>query len=135
MEAAMRQKYLAGAIDGILPGAITDEWRIWRYMHASHAAENDGELFRYAGNTVFPNGELHMKLQAAAGSEFLEFYGEKSAAGKFSLQLNGKEFELEFDENGHAAMPLKNCSGELQLILRKSRSSADFPAFKAICVR
>ena len=135
MEAAMRQKYLAGAVDGILPGAITDEWRIWRYMHASHAAENDGELFRYAGNTVFPNGELHMKLQSAAGAEILEFYGESSAAGKFSLQLNGKEFELEFDENAHAAMPLKNCSGELQLILRKSRSSADFPAFKAICVR
>jgi hypothetical protein len=131
----MRQKYLAGAIDGILPGAISDEWRIWRYMHASHAAENDGELFRYAGNTVFPNGELHMKLLSAPGAEILDFYGESSAAAKFALQLNGKEFELEFDENNHASIPLKNYSGELQLVLRKSGSSADFPAFKAVCVR
>ena len=133
MESSMRKKYLANAFDGILPGAITDEWRIWRYMHASHAAENNGELFRFAGNAVFPNGELHIKLAAPPQNGMLEIYGDTEVgAQSFCVNLNGKEFELCFDAGGKAVLPLEAASELCDLRLRKAAASAEFPAFKAL---
>jgi len=134
-ESSMRQKYAADAFDCILCGSITDEWRIWRYMHAAHASENNGENFRFAGNSVFPNGKLKMTLQIPQNSGVLEIHGDTAVgAPEFAAEFNGKAFTLNFDSEGKAVLPIEEAGSQLALTLHKSSGTALFPAFRAVRV-
>ncbi|MBR7131077.1 MAG: hypothetical protein IKC82_03685 [Lentisphaeria bacterium] len=130
VEFAMRKKYSSGCIDCIIAGGITDEWRIERYMHAAHSTVNDGEIFRFAGNTVFPNGYLKMLLKR--GSK-LVIYGDTTETADFCIELdNGVKKQLSFDADNRAEIAIPAGEGDLLVKLTKA-PGVIFPRFRAIC--
>lgn len=66
--------------DFVIPGGIYDDNRTYRTMHGAHAATRDGRLVRIAGNDVFPNGTITVKLHAP-----------KSANIKVALDSDGAQ--------------------------------------------
>lgn len=134
VEFAMRKKYGKDAFDCIICGGITDEWRIKRCMHAAHSSINDGEIFRYAGNTIFPNGYMEMTLARPAEEAVMEFYGDISETREFKVETSAGTFELKFDDSGKAVLPLGSGGKEEKITLRKSSGSA-FPRFRAVVTR
>ena len=132
VEFAMRKKYSAGAIDCIIAGGISDEWRIKRYMHAAHSTVNDGEIFRFAGNTVFPNGYLDMTLKAPVQGGKLIIWGDTTETSDFCLEINGEKQTLSFDNSGKVSLPIPAGNQEIKVILTKAGGFI-FPRFRAIC--
>ena len=131
VEFAMRKKYSAGTIDCVIAGGILDEWRIERYMHAAHSTINQGEIFRYAGNTVFPNG--YLKMSVKRGSK-LVISGDTTETADFSLELdNGAKQQYTFDADGKAVIDIPAGDGDLLVKLSKA-PGVIFPRFRAICV-
>lgn len=132
IEFAMRKKYSCAAFDSILCGAITDEWRICRYMHASHVSCADGEFFRYAGNTVFPNGYMDMTLNCPADGGVLIVYGDITETDEFCISLDGgKAVCTRFDRNGVARFALAPNQGSVQVRLSKA-PGIYYPRIKAV---
>ena len=118
--AARTDKELDGAIDFIIPGAITDEWRCERAMHACHAILKNGRPCRIVGNQVFPNGTLGFTLGGNEKPMVLYLKGY----GSFSVVINGQDrFTAEL--NGQAEFPL-NCSGKVHIKLSRS-GGTDYP--------
>ena len=65
MERAMRRGLEdRKAYDFVVAGGIYDDNRVIRTMHGAYSATKDGRVVRYAGNTVFPNGTITVKLNA-----------------------------------------------------------------------
>ncbi|MCI5779692.1 MAG: hypothetical protein MR051_07780 [Lentisphaeria bacterium] len=130
-EFAMRRKYVPGTVDCILCGVITDEWRIARYMHACHANFDHGEFFRYAGNTVFPNGFLEMELARPANGGRLVIYGDAAETADFRIELDGKPpVAAAFDASGAAEFPLAPGAGNVRVRLTKAPGPF-YPRFRA----
>ncbi|MBO7327395.1 MAG: hypothetical protein J6W00_01315 [Lentisphaeria bacterium] len=133
MEFAMREKYRKNAFDYIICGSITDEWRIKRCMHAAHVTVNNGELFRFAGNVVFPNGSLEMVLDIPQNGGIMEFYGDITETSSFTLAVDGKKVAMNFDGDGFASIPVTGNDGKVKIVLTKA-SGAFFPRFRAVKV-
>lgn len=133
MESAMRQKYTVDAFDAILCGAITDEWRIKRYMHAGHATVNNGEIFRFAGNTVFPNGFLEMTVNTPSDGGILDIYGETLETADFTLEIDGIKEQKKFSADGKVSVELP--VGKESVLIRLSKAPGNgFPGFRAVTV-
>ena len=126
-EYSAREKFLPGTIDGIITGGISDDWRIVRYMHASHAVLRNGLPSRWAGNRVFPNGFMEMKLKR--GSK-LVVYGESSEAEYFTLICDGEKHQARFDSDGKFVLPLKR--GKEKVTVRLEKSGSKYPVFYAV---
>lgn len=122
-----KKKFLPGTVDGIITGGITDDWRIVRYMHASHAVLRNGLPSRWAGNQVFPNGFMEMTL---ARGERLMIYGAPEASRSFTVKYDGKCVAAEFDEQGCWSVPLENSKAPVTLRLEKSGDK--YPVFYAV---
>ena len=129
-EFAAKEKFLTGCTDGIITGGITDDWRIIRYMHASHSMLHNGLPSRWAGNRVFPNGFMEMELKR--GSELI-IYGAAEVTGKFTLICDGKKIDAAFDDNGCFTMPLEPGSDTVNVRLEKN--GAHYPVFHAVLTR
>ena len=129
-EYAARQKFLPGCVDGIITGGISDDWRIARYMHASHAVLHNGLPSRWAGNRVFPNGFIEMELKR--GTELL-VYGAPEVTRRFTLVCDGRRIAAEFDDNGVFALPLPPAGETVSVRLEKD--GAVYPVFYAAVTR
>ena len=129
-EYAAKEKFLTGCEDGIITGGITDDWRIVRYMHASHAVLHNELPSRWAGNRVFPNGFIEMELKW--GQE-LVIFGAAEATRKFSLICDGRRMNAEFDDNGRFSMPLS--SSDKNVSVRLEKSGMIYPVFHAVVTR
>ena len=114
--AAAHDPRLEGALDFIIPGAITDEWRCERFMHACHALIDNKRPCRIVGNKIFPNGTLGFTLQGIQEKMELYLDGE----GAFELTVNnsrsikavlsgGQRFPLE--EKGPIHITARRCGG------------------------
>lgn len=125
-----RKKFLTGCADGIITGGITDDWRIARYMHASHAVLHNGLPSRWAGNRVFPNGFMEMELKRGAE---LAVFGAPEVTRRFSLICDGRRMDAEFDENGVFTMPLPPSDQNVSVRLEKNGSA--YPVFHAVVTR
>ena len=125
-----RKKFLTGCADGIITGGITDDWRIARYMHASHAVLHNGLPSRWAGNRVFPNGFMEMELKRGAE---LAVFGAPEVTRRFSLICDGRRMDAEFDENGVFTMPLTPSDKNVSVRLEKNGSA--YPVFHAVVTR
>lgn len=125
-----RKKFLSGCVDGIIAGGLTDDWRIHRYMHASHAALHNGLPARRAGNSVFPNGFLEMELKR--GTE-LVIAGAPDVTRNFTLLCDGKRMDCELDDDGIFTMPLP--SSEKNVSIRLEKSGPVYPLFHAVFTR
>ena len=129
-EYAAKRKFLPGAVDGIITGAVTDDWRIARYMHASHAALHNGLPSRWAGNRVFPNGFMEMELKRGAE---LVIYGDAETTRRFTLICDGKRIAAAFDEKGVFALPLP--AGKDTVSVRLEKEGTVYPVFHAVITR
>lgn len=116
---------LPGAVDVIIPGAITDEIRCVRYMHASHTEVRDGRIGRYVGNDVFPNGFLEVVVKCAPNKR-LHLQGK----GLCQLEMDGGTPQRVQLENT-PVLPLPNAR-ECKLRFRKC--GAEFPWISFIAV-
>ena len=125
-----KKQFLTNCVDGIITGGITFDWRIARYMHASHSVLTNGLPSRWAGNRVFPNGFMEMELER--GKELI-IYGSTEAVKKFTLVCDGKKFTAEFDDNGVFSMPLAQTGDKVAIRLEKCGSV--YPVFHAAVCR
>ena len=125
----------ANTADCVICGVLTDEWRIARYMHASHVSRENGEFFRYAGNTVFPNGYIDMTLACPAGSSKLLVYGDTSETDSFQISIDGGEkITARFNSSGVAEFDLSAVKDKVQLRLSKA-PGVFYPRFRAVAVK
>lgn len=114
------RKRADGAIDQICFGALTDEWRIRRYMHASHSAIHNGRPSRVIANRVFPNGYLEFELQT--GSKLI-MEVDPSSAEAMKITINGQSKIVDIG-NGTIEIPTSECDAAL---IRLEKSGADYP--------
>ena len=55
--------------DFVIPGGIYDDNRTIRTMHGAYSETKDDRVVRFAGNPVFPNGTITVKLTAPSEAE------------------------------------------------------------------
>ena len=135
IEFAMRKKYASGMTDCIICGALTDEWRMARYMHACHVSMDHGEFFRYAGNTVFPNGFIDMELIRPLNGGKLLIYGDTTETATFRIELDGSApIETHFNTDGIAEFSVP--AGNAPVKIRLSKAPGPFyPRFRAVATK
>lgn len=132
VEYAMRQKYSSNAFDGVICGGITDEWRICRYMHACHVSMENGEFFRYAGNTVFPNGYIEMTLSCPVKDGKLIIYGDTTETDAFVIEMNDSDKTVaKFNSNGIAEFAIQEGVNTVKIRLTKA-AGVYYPRFRAV---
>ncbi len=129
-EYAAKEKYLTGCEDGIVTGGLTDDWRIVRYMHASHAMLHNGQPSRWAGNRVFPNGFMEMELKRGAE---LVIFGAPDVTRKFVLICDGQRLHAELNEDGIFTLSLT--PSEKNVSVRLEKDGAVYPVFHAVVTR
>jgi hypothetical protein len=135
--AKLREEYRAeftarssfpNAYDLVISGGIADEYRIGRYMHASHSMLRDGVPMRWAGNRIFPNGFLDFELKRP-GRGYALIQGR---APSFVATLDGIRHECSFGEDGRCRLPVPSGSGPL--LLRLEKSGDVYPEIEAVVV-
>ena len=129
-EFAAKKKFLPGCEDGIITGGITDDWRIYRYMHASHSALHNNLPSRWAGNRVFPNGFIEMELKRG---KKLVIFGEPDIADQFTLTVDEKTMIAQFDSNGTYQVELPPTLDSVKVRLEKH--GMQYPVFYAVVTR
>ena len=129
-EYTAKEKFLPGCEDGIITGGITDDWRIIRNMHASHAILHDGLPSRWAGNRVFPNGFIEMELKRG---EQLVIFGDPEETRNFTLICDGRRMAAEFDADGRFSLSLP--SSDKNVSVRLEKTGKIYPRFYAVVTR
>ena len=131
-EMAARKQFFKHHIDGVIPGGLFDDHRIYRYMHGSHSVIQNGLPGRWAGNRVFPNGFFEVTLKS--GSQ-LVIYGDVTETQKITVSLNGGEgIKHTLDADGICKIPLEEGIGET-VTVRISKSGSCYPLINAIVTR
>lgn len=129
-EYAARQEWgkVPGVLDLVIPGALTDDWRNGRYMHASHAAILDGRPSRIAGNQVFPNGFVEFRLHSGGKPCDLIIKGR---SGSFSLECNGTMEKGAIIEHGSFQRRMTKAD-EIRVIIRKDKDQ--YPVIQSVAL-
>lgn len=130
-EAGQEFRNSGSNIDFAICGGITDEWRIGRYMHASHSGLRDGVPFRTVANRVFPNGFINIKLDnPAAGKCLVKVKGNPTASEAFKITVNGKSSDCFFDKNGYASIAAEGRIIDVKI----EKSGVKYPEINAITI-
>ena len=117
-------------VDLVVCGAIGDEWRIGRYMHASHTISRDGRPSRVVGNRLFPNGYIEIKINMpASGGGLIKIKGSTAASAGFKAAVNGGKHCCRYDQNGIAAIP---CNENGACLLTIEKDGAEYPEIEVI---
>jgi hypothetical protein len=111
----------------VLPGSFGDQYRVYRYMHASHSLLKDGVPVRYAGNTVFPNGFIEVELQSVPGGQ-IDIHLRAGEVFEVKITVNGHSERYSVPENGIITLT----SDASQTILRIGKSGTAYPGVTAI---
>ncbi len=123
-----------GLVDFVLCGSITHDYRVHRYMHASHAALHDGRPARIVGNRVFPNGFIECVLAVPANRPArLIIRGEPAKSAGFRLILDDHAEDVRYDENGFHGRDLPAGPGGT-LTVRLQKFGAAYPWIYAIAI-
>lgn len=78
-----------GLADLIVFGSLTDEGRLSRSMHASHARCAKGRLSRQVGNSVFPNGSLEFEMRRPSSDGALVIEGRPKQQASLRVEIEG----------------------------------------------
>lgn len=113
--------------DLVLPGSFGDQYRIFRYMHASHSELKNGIPVRYAGNTVFPNGFFETELKCIPNGKIC-IYLMNDNVRECKITLNGKMQKVSVPENGVIVLNAPTDT----VTLRIEKSGVIYPAVSAI---
>ncbi len=126
IEERLRWNSLPGLCDAIICGSITDDHRVQRYMHASHAMLIDGRPARAAGNRVFPNGFIQCDLSCpAAPGGVLIVQGAFSKSRGLRLIVNGETRDVEYTADGTYTCALPE--GRKAVTVRIQKTGAEYP--------
>ena len=127
-EQGLRKKLApAGTVDMVLPGSFGDQYRVFRYMHASHSLLIDGVPVRYAGNTVFPNGFIEVELESVPGGN-IDVYLRAGEVSEVKITVNGRCERYPVPESGVIAL----ASDTQQTTVRIEKSGTSYPGVVAI---
>ena len=113
--------------DIVLTGSFSDQYRIYRYMHASHTNLVDNIPVRYAGNTVFPNGFFEVELKTQINGKIIIYLLPQSAK-EVKLSLDGIVDNYPVPLDGKIVLTSRK---ELS-VLRVEKVGVDYPAVYAI---
>ncbi|HRU05956.1 MAG TPA: hypothetical protein P5137_09300 [Candidatus Brocadiia bacterium] len=110
-----------GVADFVVCGGLTDDWRLERMMHGSHATIEQGRPARIVGNRLFPNGYLALRLRRPAGKEARVIVrGEPRRSAGLRVVVDGKGYELRYGPDGMAEVPAPNATPWVDVRLEKS---------------
>ncbi len=123
------KKYRPGTVDCVIGGAISNDWRCGRYMHASHAELVDGLPVRIVGNRVFPNGFVRMEMTRPANGGKVRFYGCSRFARDFAVEVDGQRTTCRFDDSWQYELPVK--PGSDPVVIQLEKCGREYPAFHA----
>lgn len=127
-EQSLRNKLSEQEIfDLVLPGSFGDQYRIFRYMHASHSELKNGLPIRYAGNPVFPNGFFEVELTTKIDGK-IEIYLLGNSAKSIKVTLNNCVQIYNVPENGIVTI----ATDSSKTTLRIEKVGVDYPAIFAI---
>lgn len=127
VETAMRRRAAdQGVTDLLIFGAATDEWRLSRSMHASHARCADGLLSRQVGNSVFPNGSLEFRLARPAGGGSLVIEGRPGCPASVQVKVDDESPRV-FDLANDPARIALPAGGRQEVRVRLSKSGPHYP--------
>ncbi|MBO5724424.1 MAG: hypothetical protein J6S58_06295 [Lentisphaeria bacterium] len=87
------------ALDLLIPGSLSDEWRCGRYMHGCDAVLEGKRPCRIVGNKIFPNGKLLLALRGK-GAKRLLLHGEGA------LRWEAQGWESQCDLHGITVLDL-----------------------------
>lgn len=126
-----------GVLDYVVCGGLVDDLRVHRYMHASHALLRGGRPLRIAGNRVFPNGYLEVRLaRSASGRCRLLVCGEAGLAGEFLLTIDGESRVARFSNRGEYECGLDRRSAPSRstssVLVRIQKVGAEYPAISSL---
>lgn len=74
-----RLKARRDVIDFVVPGGIYDDNRIDRQMHGAYPELVDGEPVRWVGNSIFPNGTIHVEFKDVPGARVEVMLAQKGS--------------------------------------------------------
>ena len=122
-EFKLRRELRNSSIDSVIAGGFGDHYRIFRYMHASHAEIKAGVPVRYAGNSVFPNGfiEVELNTKNASAIEIKLLPGEADEA---KITVDGASSICRADKCGVITLP---STGKDKTTLRIEKTGKFYP--------
>jgi len=129
-EQKLRAELEPGGVDLVLPGSFGDQYRIFRYMHASHSELKNGVPVRYAGNSVFPNGFFEVELACVPGGT-IRIGLLDDAPSDIGVTVNGVRRKVAVPAGGTVEL---TAPSEL-VTLRLEKSGSHYPAVFAISSR
>ena len=115
------------AIDYVVVGGLSQDWRCVRNMHASHALLLDGRPARFIGNPVFPNGFVTIALNNNSSKQATRLY--MSGTGK--CRVNGKDVTL--SEDGIEIDANVESGKEIKLTFTKAPTK-EYPALRTVAL-
>ncbi len=121
-----RWQLKSGVSDVIPFGAITDEWRVRRYMHASHSHLHNGRPARIVANRVFPNGYIEFELKAPPTPQAkLILEADPQSARSLKITVNDQSQTVRLT-NGLVEISVKT-NGKKTLLVRLEKAGPDYP--------
>ncbi len=124
-----------GMVDFVVCGGLLDDIRVVRYMHASHARLMDGRPARLAGNRVFPNGFIEVRLAVPTdGNARLVIQGDAGAGREFRLIIDGADQVARFGHRGESEIAVVPAEGRGAgtVDVRIQKLGTDYPAIFGI---
>lgn len=122
-ETKLRRELHDSSVDLVIAGGFGDHYRIFRYMHASHAEIKSGVPVRYAGNSVFPNGFIEVELNTADASAIeIKLLPENSE--KIKLTVDGEIRLCSADIDGIIKFP---ANGKKISTIRIEKAGKTYP--------
>lgn len=143
---ALRQEYTAelaehlawhsqpGIADFIVLGGIAHDYRVHRYMHASHAALVDGLPLRTVGNRVFPNGFVECRLTEPTAPARLIVTGDPAGATTFRLTIDGVNQTATLDPTGRFTCPLPSVPAGTPVTVCIQKLGNTYPRLRTIAL-
>ena len=141
-ERAERARWSAipGIGDFVACGGLTDDYRVRRYMHASHSHSDAGRPARVAGNRVFPNGFIECQLASSEAGEIrLRIEGDPQKSPGFRLTVDGVQIAATYGPDGVfecTLRPTKPTEAGVRVVpVRIQKSGATYPWIYGIGLR
>ncbi len=130
LAAHRRLEALPDVIDAIVCGAVTDDFRLGRYMHGSYARLENGVPVQQVANGVFPNGFVEVEFDVPVSGGKLVLFSLPEARTAFRCRVENRRLNGAFGEGGRWECPLSG--GRVKVRIEKA--GPEFPLLTGIAL-